>query len=256
MNDPRRLSEASESDLERALLRVGRAGAPHGAKQRAMLAVSATLAASSLTATAASASPIAVTAKAGSLATLKWMAVLGLTGASAVTGAVVLHRVLEGAPRPSVAAPLSPRAGADEMRSAPSAMETPAPTRPLVPESVPAIPPRQAPAPAPTVRSSPKSSEPSASNGSTLPVELAMLERARAAMGVGELTRAVSLLDGYAARYPRGAMAPEAAVLRIETLVKMGDRPAATRFANAFLAGDPHSPYAARIQSLLAAPNP
>jgi outer membrane protein assembly factor BamD (BamD/ComL family) len=81
-----------------------------------------------------------------------------------------------------------------------------------------------------------------------------MLERARAAMGSGELARALSILDGYAVRYARGAMAPEAAVLRIETLVKMGDRPAATRFANAFLAREPHSPYASRIQSLIAAP--
>jgi outer membrane protein assembly factor BamD (BamD/ComL family) len=83
-----------------------------------------------------------------------------------------------------------------------------------------------------------------------------MLERARAAMNAGELSRALSILDGYIDRFPHGAMAPEAAVLRIETLLKAGDRAAATRFANAFLAIAPHSPYAARVQSLLAASNP
>ena len=75
-------------------------------------------------------------------------------------------------------------------------------------------------------------------------------------MNAGELSRALSILDTYIDRFPRGSMAPEAAVLRIETLLKAGDRNAATRFANAFLAVAPHSPYAARVQSLLAGSNP
>jgi TolA-binding protein len=105
-------------------------------------------------------------------------------------------------------------------------------------------------------RSVPRSAESGASVASALPVELATLDRARGAMGAGELTRALAILDAYAARFPRGAMAPEAAVLRVEALVKAGDRPGAKRFANAFLASAPRSPYAMRIQSLLAESNP
>jgi outer membrane protein assembly factor BamD (BamD/ComL family) len=75
-------------------------------------------------------------------------------------------------------------------------------------------------------------------------------------VAAGEPARALAILDGYTARFPRGAMAPEATVLRIEALVKAGDRPAATRVADAFLATAPTSPYATRIQSLLTTANP
>ena len=51
-------------------------------------------------------------------------------------------------------------------------------------------------------------------------------------------------------------MGPEATVLRVEALVRAGDRSAAARVGNAFLAGNPQSPYATRIRSLLGAPNP
>jgi hypothetical protein len=257
MNDPKRLTSASENNLERILLRAARVEAPSGAKERALLAVSAALAASSVTAGVASASPVAASAKAASVAALKWMGVLSLTGASAVTGAVVLHRALASAPHASVAATVSSRGQPAEMRATATETVSTAATLPTARESLAPAPTHPASAAATaTTRSSLRSTEPGAPTASTLPVELALLERARAAMGAGELTRALSLLDGYAIRYPRGAMAPEAAVLRIETLVKTGDRPAATRFANAFLATAPHSPYAARIQSLLAAPSP
>jgi hypothetical protein len=51
-------------------------------------------------------------------------------------------------------------------------------------------------------------------------------------------------------------MAPEAAVLRVEVLVKGGDRLGAKRVADAFLASNPQSPYAPRIQWLLSTSNP
>jgi outer membrane protein assembly factor BamD (BamD/ComL family) len=89
-----------------------------------------------------------------------------------------------------------------------------------------------------------------------LPAEIALLDQARGAVAAGEPARALAILDGYTVRFPRGAMAPEATVLRIEALVKAGDRPAATRFADAFLATAPTSPYTTRIQSLLTTANP
>ena len=95
-----------------------------------------------------------------------------------------------------------------------------------------------------------------ATTRSTVPAELALLDRARVAMDAGDTGRALSLLDGYARRFPRGHMTPEATVLRIEALVQAGDEAGATRLARAFLEGAPDTPYAARFRSLLARSNP
>jgi outer membrane protein assembly factor BamD (BamD/ComL family) len=84
-----------------------------------------------------------------------------------------------------------------------------------------------------------------------MPTELAALQQARAALGAGDPARALSMLDAYVARFPHGAMAQEAAVLRIEALVRAGDRPAAQRAADAYLTAHPQSPYMDRIRSLL-----
>jgi outer membrane protein assembly factor BamD (BamD/ComL family) len=83
-----------------------------------------------------------------------------------------------------------------------------------------------------------------------------MLEEARGALASGAPARALSILDGYAARFPRASMAPEASMLRIEALVRAGDLPAAGRAGEAFLTAHPGSPYATRVRSLLAGQNP
>ena len=46
-------------------------------------------------------------------------------------------------------------------------------------------------------------------------------------------------------------MAPEGTMLRIEALMKAGDAGVARQIADAYLAGDPDSPYGARVRSLL-----
>ena len=86
--------------------------------------------------------------------------------------------------------------------------------------------------------------------------ELSMLDRARNALGAGEPARALSILDAYSARFPRGSMVPEATVLRIEALVRAGDRDGAQRVGSAFLVRFPRNPYAARVQSLIGASKP
>ncbi len=90
---------------------------------------------------------------------------------------------------------------------------------------------------------------------STVPAEMATLEGARGALAAGDPARCLSVLEHYAERFPGGSMAPEAAMVRIEALVKSGDRAAATRAADALLAGNPESPYAARVRSLLGTSN-
>jgi outer membrane protein assembly factor BamD (BamD/ComL family) len=81
--------------------------------------------------------------------------------------------------------------------------------------------------------------------------ELASLDRARAALSAGDAPQALALLDAHNARFPHGAMAPEATMLRIEALVAAGDRASAQRAADAFIAQSPDSPYVSRVRSLL-----
>jgi len=102
----------------------------------------------------------------------------------------------------------------------------------------------------------PVAPEPTASATSSMPSELAALQQARAALGAGDPARALSMLDAYGARFPHGAMTQEAAVLRIEALVRAGDRPAAQRAADAYRRAYPQSPYLDRIRSLLGTTNP
>jgi hypothetical protein len=324
MNDPKRLSERSESDVERALLRAGRALAPRGAKQRAMVVASGAMAASGLATAGAAAEGAAAATKIGSIAAAKWVAVLSVVGAGGLTGAVVLHRVNEQAkasaiertnapaarvargnagqptsvtalrseppsPVPSIAPPappdpsnaslggattvatpsnagpaLGPASPAFRIESAlgkPAATVVPAPIedqRPLDPlaavAAAPAVPAASEVAAAPAVAAA--SAELFLPIGSTLHAELGTIEKARAALRSGDTRRALGLLDRYEALFPLGAMAPEAAVLRVEVLVKGGDRLGAKRVADAFLANNPESPYAPRIQWLLSTSNP
>jgi TolA-binding protein len=320
MNDPKRLSEGSKSDVERLLLRAGRARAPQGAKQRAMVVASGAMAASGLATAGAAAEGAAAATKIGSIAAAKWIAVLSVASAGSLTGAAVLHRAnerakasaVEGAnahpariahgtagqhalvpasPRspPALAvsivqpAPPAPAESSNAQLGGATAAEVPsnegtaveparaasriesalgkskvdaitAPNenrRPLIPlleSAIPAVP-AESLVPA-------RPMQPSLPVASTLHAELGTIDQARAALHSGDTRSALGLLDHYEARFPRGAMAPEAAVLRVEVLVKGGDRLGAKRVADAFLASNPQSPYAPRIQWLLLRSNP
>jgi TolA-binding protein len=86
--------------------------------------------------------------------------------------------------------------------------------------------------------------------------EVAALDGAREALGGGDPGRALRALDDHDRRFPRGALGPEATVLRVEALAQRGDRAAATRLGAAFLAAHPRSPHAARLRTLLGIPAP
>lgn len=271
MNDfSDRLSE-SGNEFERALLRAGRVQAPKGAKERAWIAASSVAGASAFAASGAAASTASAVAKVGSAATLK--AIVAITGAVAVTG-VAAYQVAYRAPLPiSIAGGLAV-ASATTHRVAPSrisgggepptpssngALEAPAPSpgpsnavaaqtraplslAPWVAASTPSLP--------------PPPSETGARASMSVSAELAVLDRSHAALAAGEPARALAILDEYMSAFPRGTMGPEATVLRVEALVKAGDRRAAARAAEALLATSPGSPYARRIESLLAMPIP
>jgi outer membrane protein assembly factor BamD (BamD/ComL family) len=91
---------------------------------------------------------------------------------------------------------------------------------------------------------------------STLHAEIDLLNAARVALSAGDRPRALELLEGFETQFPEGVLRPEAAILRLDALVASGDRPAAARVARAFLAANPSSPYAPRIQRLMSQSNP
>ncbi len=85
----------------------------------------------------------------------------------------------------------------------------------------------------------------------SLAPELDLLDRARSLLDSGRLDAALSLLDSYDSRFPAGTLAPEARVIRIQTLLRSGKRAHAVELGSAFLASDPSSPHAHRIRQLL-----
>jgi len=86
----------------------------------------------------------------------------------------------------------------------------------------------------------------------TLTGEIARLDRSRAALRQGAPGRAMWELDGYDAEFANGSLRQEAAVLRIEVLVELGDDARARALANAFAADHPTSGYLTKIGELLA----
>ena len=258
MSRPHRLLDASDSEIERLLLRAGRAGAPPGAQKRALVAATAVLGASMIAGTGVAAGNAALSAKVGSFAalgSLKWLALAGAVGAAGV-GTVVGAVAIQHAATPMVSTTVRTRATsvrpASIARSAPPP-PTQATARPV--EAVPASATSSVQTPPHTASGSPIGLAPVPTTPS-FSDELATLDRARAAIDVREPARALSILEGYRSRFPNGAMRPEAAMLRIEALEKAGDHPAAIRAADAFLESDPATPYAARVRSLVESPNP
>lgn len=245
MSEPRRLSLETDDETERMLLRAGRPRAPRGARERAWVAASGALASSGLAAGSAA-------AKAGAVVGVKLIAVMGITGLAAVGGAIALQQRHE----TSVAA-RAPESAPAVVRRAPTVVAKP----PLVPPAVTPAPVASVdvePPPvasvvvvAPSRKAAPPAPAPSESVASSVPTELAALQQARAALASGDAPQALELLDAYGARFPHGAMAQEATVVRIEALVRAGDRDAAHRAADAFLGAYPQSPYADRIRTLL-----
>jgi hypothetical protein len=198
-------------------------------------------------------------AKAVSLA--KWVGIVGAAGIGATTSAVVLHEMHDARPAHIAMSQAAARALPPTKEAHAKDKETvradegwtPAPvdplTIPLLPVDEPALP--------VLARTTPAVVEDvDGAAASTVPGELTMLELARGALAAGDVARCLSMLDRYAAQFPRGSMAPEETMLRIEALMKTGDASAARQIADAYLASDPEGPYGARVRSLLQVPNP
>ena len=110
---------------------------------------------------------------------------------------------------------------------------------------------------APSVGIAPRapSSEPAApastpSPAARLTEETRAVGAIRTSLQKGDTREALHLLDSYEAEFPRGVLAEEAEVLRIETLGRAGDKAEAARRASRFLAERPSSPHAARVRTM------
>jgi hypothetical protein len=239
MNEPRRLREECESPLERALLEAGASyRSSLGTRER-------TLAALGLAGSAAL-SAAAIGTATSTFSKLGWAKALTVVSAvSAVTAVPVGYYAWQRSQESAAAQVVvsAPKAAAPVPQSRVARRAEPAlPSAHLMVEPIASA----APVNAPSVRA-PKASASSAD----LTAELAAIEKARSALSAGDASGALSQLDAYARSYPRGRLALEAEVLRIDALARSGQRDAAKKRAEQFVRRHPNSVLNARVRGYI-----
>jgi hypothetical protein len=240
MNEPRRLREVSGSPVEHALLSAGasyRSSAEAHAK---------TLGALGLAGSAALSVGVAGASSSSLLSKLGWTKLISLLS----VGAAVVVPVSYLALRDSAPAAEQRVAAA---RVAPVSVVT----EPGEPASVSASTAQTA---DPSVAAAAEALDPApAARGLTARVakadsvaaELGIIESARSALARGDTAGALSRLDNYARTYPRGRLALEGEVLRIDALARSGQGGLAAKRAEAFLRRYPNSVLASRVRGYL-----
>jgi hypothetical protein len=269
MTDPKRwLDDGAPEPVER-LLRAAQSERPADAAVDRTLAalgvgaVGAALTSGAAASQGAAAGAAAAASKAGALSTAGMLVAAAKWGAAGIaTGAVFLGAVhgvagLVDAPSkplepaaaqaPATPAPVARPAPTAQMRSAEESDDNPqAPQHaaPLAPEpaatraALPA--PRPVEAPATEVISAERLAE-----------EVRIVDRARAALAGGRATDALAALDDYD-RLPAGRrFVPETLYLRMEALLRLGQRDAARRVAERLAVAHPNAPQAARARDVL-----
>ncbi|WP_437722113.1 hypothetical protein [Sorangium sp. So ce861] len=267
MTDPKRLGEEETTEFERALLRSWKHESPPASARARALAI-AGLAGGTSAAPGAPAAPApapAPKATAGKLLSLaKWSLGMAIGAGLIGAGAALLRPP---AP-PSAAGPSSepqvalatPTPGEPPAASAPPVAPVSPPSEPEARAPVP-LQASALPSPAPAPIASPPRSKSAAPRARSAPVtptdtlgeQVAMIDHARDALGAGDAAGCLSELDAYDRRFPRSAMGEEATVLRIEALLRLGDRARAADLGQRFLASRPTSPHAAGVRALLGA---
>ncbi|APR76021.1 Hypothetical protein A7982_01368 [Minicystis rosea] len=175
--------------------------------------------------------------------TAKWIgAISAATFVVAATIAILTFPIIHRTPAPSVAMPSVP------------APDAPPPPLPLVSAAPTAAAPAEAAevttAP-PAVSAPPRTAPSAAAPGPSLADEVAALDKARHALAGGDASGALAALDSYARAFPRGVLREAASVLRVEALVRGGQRAAAADLARRMLRAHPKSPYAVKLRSLV-----
>jgi hypothetical protein len=81
--------------------------------------------------------------------------------------------------------------------------------------------------------------------------EVRALDAAKASLEHGDPRSALDALERHGRAFPSAALAPEADVLRVRSLLAAGDRSAAAAMARRVIARDPKGPHARVVRSLL-----
>jgi hypothetical protein len=241
MNEPYRLRERCESSLERSLLDAGvayRSPLSARAKTLAALGLAGSAAVSVGAASAASAS---VATKLG----WSWTKLLAISGLGAAAAVPAGYYAWDLAKAP--VAPPSVSAAQIAPVSAPAPQPQSVEVAPVV--EAPIV---ETPAPVtPSAKGDARASSSSPASPSALAAELGALDAARSRLNAGDASGALSRLDDYTRSYPRGRLALEAEVLRIDALARSGQRAAAEKRAATFLRRHPNSVLASRVRAYL-----
>jgi hypothetical protein len=225
MKDPNRLLRGDASPLERLLLDASARERPP------MELVARTRSALGLPPT-----PPPLTVR-DALSSWGPKVLLALAGA-ALVGTLVRHHQ----PAPVVSVGSAPAAApAPVVTETPKQAGSPAAEAPtLSVDALPLAPPEHA---AP--------SSPTTTSADSLREEIAQIDKVRAAMRQGAPARALSELDTYRARFPRGVLQQESVVLRVQALMTSGQTAQAQSLGQSFLAHHPNSPHAEKIARIL-----
>ncbi|MBN1605272.1 MAG: hypothetical protein JW940_01490 [Polyangiaceae bacterium] len=258
MRDPRRLVEGHQDSLERRVLLSASADrASPRSEAAALAAFSATLSLAAHGSAATGASALA--AKSAWSLTLVKGVVGGLLAAATTVGTYAaveasLHpRAARHNPAAAVRGPggpgkvqmAAPMSGDDEV-GAPTAPE------PVVQEAThPAVRPEPRVSAYPYAPRLSRSSEVKQPESESLTREVALLREARLALARGDARAALVAIDRRDREFPQGSLGPEATLLRVESLVRAGDRARAKLVASSFLRRQPRGPHADRMRTLL-----
>jgi hypothetical protein len=244
---------------------------PRGAKLAVMAAVGAGVssAAAAGVASASAGARGAGIAKGTAVAALKWFGVGMLGGAAVLAPREIVSRrqaALERTFAPVAVSNPSERSSSSP-RPARAAdpddhVEATAPPAPVLPKTMPLVDPRVATggredrvrSPGPTTAAPAEEAWAGADDSTRPPSRLAaeteLLDGARQALAGGNTSMAIDRLDRYQIEFPSGVLQPEATVLRVEALVKTGDRRGAAALAQRSMATLPEK-YAERIRRLV-----
>ena len=233
MSDLDRLGGEGESEIERALLNAGRAYKPEGPdKTRAALGLTSAPVPPAALSGEGLGARLSVGVASRWVVWGRWLLLSGLAGGAGVAGHSVLSPHAH--PRPKDA----PQTLSIE-KAAPSVVEAP-PSAPFDVASGEPLPSARALAPA-----APRLNVRGPHD--TLAAEVAALDGARHSLEVGDAKGAIRRVDRYEHDYPNGVFRPEARVVRVEALVKLGEDDRARAAAATLIARDPNSVDAARV---------
>jgi hypothetical protein len=232
MKDLNRLLDEPGADaLEVDLLRLARSEGPSAESRRRILAgLGVGVAAGTISASSDAAQH--ATSNAASSAAVKW----GVASVVAIGASVVAFLSLQ------------PKAPTELVsNAAPASTAQPTATATTSAELVPVTKVEDL----PTLPDGAGSDTPKSVGTPSLAEEVAAIKSAKGALAGGNATQALRELEAYKQHFPRGRLAQEATVVRIEALINSGNQAAAGTVADHFLAAHPDSPYSARVRTLV-----